>query len=540
MSAPIQNSARSPTDEVSGSLAGRAPEWAGGPVGATVLIVDDDPDFVAIFGRLLVGAGFTVEGVGSAAACRARVARSDVDVVCLDLGLPDSDGLVTLRALRALDPRLPVVILTADSAVGTVVAAMHEGAYDYLVKSVDRTKLLTTMKNAVERRRLETRIEALQHSSGGGGRFGMVGATPAMQDLFGQLERVAPSGVNVAIVGESGAGKELVARALHDASPRRSGSWVAINCAAIPETLQEAELFGHEKGAFTGALTRRAGRLEQADGGTLFLDEVAELSLSLQAKLLRALQERRFCRVGGSVEVASDFRLVTASHKDLALEVAAGRFREDLYYRLVVFELRVPALRDRREDIPLLAHHFLARFATDGVPLRLSSEALETFLAHPWRGNVRELQNAIQHAAVIARGGVIRREDLPARLRTAPVSVDVRATPVDIEPPPPALPPPALPSPALSSPALSPPALLSPALPPPALPPPALPSPPPSTAPGDDPVLPVMSLEQLERLAIQQAIDRHQGNVSAAIRELGLGRTTMYRKLQEYGIRVAR
>lgn len=594
-----------------------------------VLLVEDDAVCAAIFSRLLSHAGFEVAQAGSAAEGFAQIRARAVDVVCLDLGLPDADGLAALQRFQATDSTLPVVILTGDDAVSTVVAAMQEGAYDYLLKSVDATKLVTTIKNAVEKRRLESRLHALEKNAGAG-RFGLIGATPAMRTLFLQIERVASSDVTVTILGESGAGKELVARALHDESQRHRGPFVALNCAAIPETLQEAELFGHEKGAFTGAQTRRIGRLEQAHQGTLFLDEIAELSLSLQAKLLRALQERRFTRVGGTQEVESDFRVVTASHKDLAAEVSAGRFREDLYYRLVVFELRVPPLRERQEDIPLLAAHFLARFpGADGKPLRLAPDALETFLVSPWRGNVRELQNAIQHAAVVAQDGVVRRTDLPPRLQAQPANLDALprfstpgampglATlgvvtppappsadrpstvpptgkgPPTVQPPPwPA--PPSTPAPLGSStstwpgvalpatpPEWTPAPLTATAWPPlPPLPPlleddftfddetapgaiddevaeavagavsaataraaataPTSPTPPvPSRA--DDPMqLPALSINEMERLAIVQAIERHNGNLSAAIRELGLGRTTLYRKLKQYDIQVSR
>jgi DNA-binding NtrC family response regulator len=532
-----------------------------------VLVVDDDPTFAAVVTAYLGGVAMHVDVASTGAAGLQAFERGDHDVVLLDLGLPSGEGgLDVLRSLREYDQTRPIIILTADTSVGSIVTAMRDGAWDYLSKPIDRTKLVTTVRNAVERRRLLQRVDSLSRQESTSF-HGIIGGSAVMRRLFSQIERVARSDVTVAIHGESGSGKELVARALHDGGPRRNGPFVAINCAAIPEALQESEFFGHEKGAFTGAATRRIGRLEQADGGTLFLDEVAELSLTLQAKLLRSLQERSFSRIGGTGELATNFRLLTATHKDLVQEVAAGRFREDLYYRLAVFDLALPPLRERREDIPLLTHHFLQQQrGPDGVAFRLDPAALAAMVAHPWRGNVRELQNAIYHSLVLANDGVVRLDDLPARVRDSarqsPSSASsARPTSLDAQP-----------LTSLSSVEL--PVAASPDTSVPSAPAPRshavveefdgaddvvddvpedmvsggalldsqadgdipheVPVPASAGASGDAPALPVMTLEALERRAIEEAVARHGGNLSAVAKELGLGRTTLYRKLQAY------
>ena len=326
-----------------------------------------------------------------------------------------------LEKLRAHQPLLPVVILTADSTANSAVAAMQLGAYDYLVKPIDRTKLLTTIKNAVERYQMALRVAQLERETSVQPFPGLIGNSPVLREMLRQVTRVAASDITVLVHGESGTGKELVAKAIHSFSGRSRGSFVPLNCAAIPEALQESELFGHEKGAFTGASNRRLGRFEQADQGTLFLDEVAELSLALQVKLLRVLQERSFNRLGSSIEIRSDFRLVAASHKNLSEEVKAGRFREDLFFRLAVFELDVPPLRERRGDITMIAHHFLNEFtqsAESGLK-RLSPSAAQLLERYDWPGNVRELQNYMHRASVTSSTETVEVNDLPARVREA-------------------------------------------------------------------------------------------------------------------------
>ncbi|HJL26731.1 MAG TPA: sigma-54 dependent transcriptional regulator, partial [Polyangiaceae bacterium LLY-WYZ-15_(1-7)] len=384
-----------------------------------VILVEDDPDLRLLTTRWLEKAGWDVEPVESGEALFDVLPTTIPDCVCLDLGLPGMSGMETLHRLRRTHPRLPVVILTADREVDTVVEAMQGGAYDYLPKPLDRTRLETVVRNAVERHGMALKIAGLEQASTTTDEYaGMLGRSPVMRALFRQVDRVASSEVTVLLRGESGAGKELVARAIHDQGPRARGPFVALNCAAVAETLQEAELFGHEKGAFTGADRRRAGRFEQADGGTLFLDEVAELSASLQAKLLRVLQERSFHRIGGAEEIRVDIRIVAASHRDLASEVAAGRFREDLFFRLAVFEMDVPPLRARGDDVLLLARRFLAQHGGEPPP-RLDDAVVALFRRHRWPGNVRELENAVQRALVVCRDGLVRLEDLPPRIREA-------------------------------------------------------------------------------------------------------------------------
>jgi DNA-binding NtrC family response regulator len=452
--------------------------------------VDDDEDLAGIVSCWLGGAGIDVECVASGEECLATLGRSLPDAVCLDLSLPGLSGLETLDRLRTRHAALPVIILTAERTIDTVVDAMRRGAYDYVPKPLDETKLVTTVKNAAERSRLEARVRRLEREASGKGYPGLLGRSGPMTLLFRQLDRVATTDITVLLHGESGTGKELAARALHTASQRRSGPFVALNCAAIPETLQEAELFGHEKGAFTGAATRRVGRLEEADGGTLFLDEVAEMPLGLQAKLLRALQEKAFARVGSGGEVRSDFRLVAATHRDLFREVGAGRFREDLFYRIAVFELAVPPLRERGEDVLLLAGAFLDEIAETpgGRRFSLAVETRTLFLAHDWPGNVRELRNALQHASVLAAGEEIHPDDLPRRIREA----RARRADGDVA----------------------------------------------ATAPREtEDSSPVLDLAAMERHAVEDALRRTGWDIAEAVRLLGIGRTTLYRKIKDYGLR---
>ncbi|HMX27792.1 MAG TPA: sigma-54 dependent transcriptional regulator, partial [Blastocatellia bacterium] len=384
-----------------------------------VLVVDDDQSFRVLLQRWLANAGYATEAFADGESCLSALDHLLPAAVCLDLNLPGAGGLTVLETLRAHQPLLPVVILTADSAVNSAVAAMQLGAYDYLVKPLDRPKLLTTIKNAVERYQMSLRVTQLEREASEQPFPGLIGNSPVLRDMLRQITRIAASDITVLVYGESGTGKELVAKAIHSFSGRGRDAFVPLNCAAIPEALQESELFGHEKGAFTGAINRRIGKFEQANGGTLFLDEVAELSLSLQAKLLRVLQERSFNRLGSSLEIRSDFRMVAASHKNLAEEVKAGRFREDLFFRLAVFELDVPPLRERGGDITLLAQHFLKEYAAGSDPKRLSAAAAQTLERYNWPGNVRELQNYMHRASVTASGELVEVNDLPTRVRFA-------------------------------------------------------------------------------------------------------------------------
>ncbi|MCO4772077.1 MAG: sigma-54-dependent Fis family transcriptional regulator [Deltaproteobacteria bacterium] len=471
-----------------------------------VLLADDDETLRALLERWLTRAGFGVRTFASGEALMLGLTSHLPSTVLLDLNMPGAGGMATLRTLQKRYPRLPVTILTAQDDAKTAVEALRAGAYDYLAKPADRTRVVSTVRRSCEHHQIRQTLHSLEREVEGQGYEGLVGEAPATKALFRKIDRVAPSDVTVLVRGESGSGKELVARSLHSAGSRSSGSFVALNCAAIPENLQESELFGHEKGAFTGATSQRIGRFEEADGGTLFLDEVAELSLRLQAKLLRVLQERSFRRVGGQSEITPDFRLVTASHRDLLAEVRSGRFREDLYYRLAVFELTVPPLRERRGDIALLASTFLARFGeAEGRNLRLSEDARAALEAHPFPGNVRELMNAMQRAAILA-DDVIGLEHLPPRMLEAQaLGPSSRSRPSRV-----------VPSHAEVTHDLT--------------------KTEQSLTDSEQNLRP-RTLEEIERAAIEAALARNEGNLSAVVRELGIGRTTLYRKLDRYGLR---
>lgn len=463
---------------------------------ALVLVVEDDPDTAALEKLWLENEGLSVETFEDAESCLEALSLSVPDLICVDLDLPGMGGLEALERVLGRYPRLPVVILTATRDVEVVVRAIHRGAYDYLTKPIDRTRLTTTVRNALERSRMTRRLRELERVSDGSDEYeGIVGRSLPMRRLFAALDHVSTSDIAVLVQGESGTGKELVARALHRQSGRAEAPFVAVNCAAIPEALMESEFFGHERGAFTGAQAVHRGYFEQADGGTLFLDEVAELAPPLQAKLLRALQERRFTRVGGTREIEVDFRLVAASHRDLWDEVQAQRFREDLYYRIAVFDLELPPLRERFGDVPLLTERLLRRLAPKRT-IEVSDEAMAMLAEHPFPGNVRELENALHRALVVCEDERIELHDLPRRVRStiAPIrSGSKHAT----------LPPPHMLSPRIAAPR--------------------------AVSAG--------TLEEIERLALEQALRRHEGNVTAVVRELGIGRTTVYRKLKKYGLR---
>ena len=362
-----------------------------------VLVVDDEPSHAALVRRWLEHAGYSVEEARSGSACLGMLDNMLPSVILLDIHMAGIDGFQVVDTLKKRQSDVPVVMLTGDAGVAQVVRAMQAGAWDYVTKPTDRRKLLTTIRNAADRGAMNVRLRQLEREASGGGYGDMVGVTKVMCDLFRTLDRIAPSDVTVLIAGESGTGKELVARAIHDNSGRRAGPFVALNCAAVPENLQESELFGHEKGAFTGASGRRIGRFEQANGGTLMLDEVGELLPGLQAKLLRALQERKFYRVGGDREIDIDVRILAATHRDLYADTVEGRFRLDLFYRLAVFEVAIPPLRERSEDVLVLAKRFLGdlrrQYDQDGTAL--SAAAAELLRAHVWPGNVNSVGGAL-------------------------------------------------------------------------------------------------------------------------------------------------
>jgi two-component system response regulator HydG len=386
---------------------------------ATVLVVDDDPGLRESLERTLAREGYRVVVAPDGRAGLERLQAGQVDLVVTDLKMPGLSGLELLRAAKAMAPDVDVIMLTAFGTVEEAVKAMKEGAYDFLTKPFRREQLLKLMDKAIERRALIAQNRVLQQQLEDlRARGQAIGASPVFRRLMTLIEQVADSEATVLILGESGTGKELAAREVHQRSPRRQGPFVAVNCAALPETLLESELFGYEKGAFTGATGRKEGRFELADGGTLFLDEVADLSPVTQPKILRVLQSGEFERLGGTRTIRVDVRLVAATNQDLARMVREKRFREDLFYRLNVITVHVPPLRERPEDIPLLAHHFLRVYAAKNNR-RLegfSAEAMNRLESYAWPGNVRELENVIERAVVLAKEGRITETDLPEDL----------------------------------------------------------------------------------------------------------------------------
>jgi DNA-binding NtrC family response regulator len=402
------------------------PETTAGAV--DVLVVEDRDSLRTMLRRTLESKGYTVADCRTVADARRLLASSRISVVLTDLRLPggSATGLDVLRAARECDPNLPVIVMTAYGTVQDAVFAMKDGAFDFLSKPVDTDHLLLLMERAIEQRRLL--LENLVLKEEYAARYGfpqIIGEAPALLEVSRALQRAATSDTTVLLLGESGTGKELFARALHQLSQRRKGPFLAINCAAIPAELLENELFGHEKGAYTGAGSRKLGKLELASGGTVLLDEMGDLPLPLQSKLLRVLQERAFERVGGTATLAVDVRIVAATNRDLRKAVEQGEFREDLYFRLSVFPISIPPLRERRGDIPLLARHYVDRFCRlmNKASIAIPEECLAILCRYDWPGNVRELANALERAVILCDGTRLAPEHLgldaaPARLPT--------------------------------------------------------------------------------------------------------------------------
>jgi DNA-binding NtrC family response regulator len=442
-------------------------------------VVDDDPAIRELLSFIVSEAGYIVEAFASGAEVLAHSGQQPAAVL-LDLMMPEVDGVEVLKELKRRHPSLPVSILTADDDISRAVEVTKLGAYDYLVKPADQERLLTTLNRALSHGNLEQEVARLREELGDRYHLrNIIGSSSAMRKVYDQIEKVLESEITVFISGESGTGKELVARAIHHASLRSDGPFIDVNCAAIPEGLQESELFGHEKGAFTGAVAAHPGKFEQAEGGTIFLDEVGEMSGSAQARLLRVLQERVLQRVGGTRSIELNVRVISASNRDLATMVEDGGFRQDLFYRLVVFPIELPPLRDRREDIPLLVEHFLEKHARDAGKhiARVDPRAMEALVNHGWPGNVRELENVVHRSLLVAAGMDLAPDDLPSGLTTdrSPGETVVEAGP--------------------------------------------------------------MSLEEMERAAIVRALEHNQNNLSDVARQLGIGRSTLYRKLEQYGLR---
>ena len=489
----------------------------------TILIVDDDP----VQRRLLEGMAtrfgydvICVEG-GDAAVAALTAPDARIDCVVLDLVMPDLDGYGVLARMRDAGVNVPVIVQTAHGGIDKVVSAMRAGAADFVVKPVGAERLQVSLRNALSTSALETEFQRLKRSRAGTLTFrDIITRNARMQNVLRVAEKAAASLIPVLIEGESGVGKELIARAVHGSGERRSKPFVAVNCGAIPENLVESMLFGHEKGAFTGATEKHTGKFVEASGGTLFLDEVGELPLAAQVKLLRAIQEGQVDPVGGRKPIKVDVRIISATNRNLIADVTNGRFREDLFYRLHVFPITVPPLRERPEDIPELVRHFLVRFAAEeGKRIRaVSADALGVLNAHPWPGNVRQLENAVFRAVVLADGDEVGTPEFPqlalAATRVAAPAI-VPAVPAAHEAPPPT------------------PLILDEV--------PSAPTAPPPVAAGESLALTdadghARPLEEIEAEVIRSAIARYRGQMSEVARRLRIGRSTLYRKLDEIGI----
>ncbi len=440
----------------------------------SLMIVDDDPG-IREFLKETFNNEYEVITTSSAEEALSTLENISVDVVLLDIKMPGIGGIGFLQNLDKIQEKPAVIVITADREIDTAVNAMKLGAYDYLVKPFDLSKLKITVNNAIERINLEKELRRLREQVEERFAFeNIVGKSKKMQEVFKMMKKVLNNDATVLIIGESGTGKELVARAIHYNSPRKDKPFVAIDCAAIPDSLMENEFFGHEKGAFTGAVTSQKGKLELADGGTLFLDEIGNLRLDLQAKLLRVLQEREFTRIGGTKRIKVNIRVIAATNIDLAEAVKQGKFREDLYYRINVFPIHLPPLRERIDDIPLLATHFLKIYNDQyHKNVKISADAIEKMMQYDWPGNVRELENLISRLVLIKEDGEeITTSDLPSEM-TSPKT----------------------------------------------------------------PVLPQgITLKELEKNYIQDTLKTVKGNISEAARILGLSRKTLYNKIKEFNL----
>jgi DNA-binding NtrC family response regulator len=478
----------------------------------TVLVVDDDPTQRRLLQAAVERAGFAVRTApdGEAGLALARDTREAIDVVLLDLIMPGLSGMDTLKRLMELRADLPVIVLTATGGIDTVVQAMRAGAQDFFVKPASPERVITSIRNALQLSSLTTEVKRLKKTSDNTLSFeDMIASAPAMRQVIRLGQRAAASNIPILVLGESGVGKEVLARCIQGASERSGKPFIAVNCGAIPENLVESILFGHEKGAFTGAVSKSLGKFVEADGGTLFLDEVGELPLDIQVKLLRVLQEGEVDAVGSRRPTPVDVRIISATNKDLAALVGRGTFREDLYYRLNVFPVEMPPLRARMEDIPALTEHFIARFnASEGRRiLGASPSTLALLQAYDWPGNVRQLENMIFRAVILCEGDRLSPEDFPQISGLKPVAPAPQPTPMAM-PAPQGMP---LPEPVVTADV-----------------PVAL-----TDAHGD-----LRAMNDIERDLIAYAIVHYNGHMSEVSRKLGIGRSTLYRKVREYGLEV--
>jgi DNA-binding NtrC family response regulator len=442
-----------------------------------ILIVDDEKNIRKVITRYLRQEGYFADAVMDYEDAQTRLLDEKYDLILLDLKLPGKSGLELLKWVKKTIPSIPVIMITAYGSIENAVEAIKIGASNYLTKPVDMKDMVAIIRHTLLRE--QHFIEGEEDSSHMNDEHGIIGRSKKIRDVLSTIDVVASSKANILICGESGTGKELVARAMHKASSRRDGPFIAINCAAVPAELIENELFGHEQGAYTGATTREVGKVELADGGTLFLDEIGDMSLNMQVKLLRFIQEREFFRIGGTRPVMSDCRIIAATNRDLEEDIASGRFREELYYRINVIQIDVPPLRERREDIELLAEHFLRIFAEENKKYvtRISPLALEALSRYDWPGNVRELQNIIERAIVMTRSDIISLEDLPQK-----ISKLHRIEPSEID------------------------------------------------------ELPDMSLSEIEKLAVIKALRAEKWNQTRAAKRLGITRRQLRTKMEKYDL----
>ncbi len=399
-----------------------------------VLIVDDEPNLRKILSAQLSRDGYEVMTAEDGEQGLAMLKDHHIDLVITDLKMPKVDGMTLLRRAIQEDAELPIILITAHGTIDTAVEALKSGAFDFVTKPFDKDEVRQIVAKALKTRELRG-ADATAAPTGMGVRFGIIGASPGIAELYAILERVADTPTTVLITGESGTGKELVARALHEHSSRKDKPFIKVNCAAIPKELIESELFGYERGAFTGAVSSKPGRFELANGGTLFLDEIGEIPIEMQVKLLRALQESEFERVGGIKTIHVDVRLVAATNRDLKKLIASGGFREDLFYRLNVVPIRLPALRERTSDIPLLVEHFLTKF-NERLKKKVEGaepDATETLVAYPWPGNIRELENVIERAVLFCDGPRLRAMDLAPEIRGIPAMTNVPMPEADLQ-----------------------------------------------------------------------------------------------------------
>ncbi|MFQ5649621.1 MAG: sigma-54-dependent transcriptional regulator [bacterium] len=461
---------------------------------ASILAVDDELDFVRTLSEILARNRYDVFTSCSGYEALQMLSIRQFDLVILDLIMPLISGIETMKRIQRIDPGLPVIILTANTEVHAVVEAMKLGAYDYFSKPIEWEKLEIAIKNALITRELRHEVRKLKGQLRNKvGYEHVVGKSKKMREVFACLERVVDTDVTVSIRGESGTGKELLARAIHFSGPRKNKPFVAVNCAAIPENLLESELFGHEKGAFTGAISRRIGKFEQANGGTLFLDEIGEMAPSTQVKILRVLQERQFQRVGGSDLVQVDVRLISATNRNLENDMDKGNFREDLYYRISVYPIVVPPLRQRKDDIPILAAFFMDKFNKEyrRKIKAILPRTMDYLINYDWPGNVRELENVLERSFLNSGTGVLSPEHLPITITSFKEDFSNGDSFIDLK----------------------------------------------KVVPLTNTITP---LKELEREVLVQALRLTNYNMSNAAIELGIGRTTLYRKLQKYRIELRR